>query len=173
MSIAEQTAETAGQELAMTEQERYEAAEKLVKNRVYAAVGAGLVPVPLLDVLALGGIQIEMVRALSALYGVPFSENLGKSVISSFVGGVLPVGIAPMVASIIKIVPLVGHTAGVLTMSIVGGASTYALGKVFIKHFETGGTLLNLDTLQMKSYFDEKYKEGLKVAKSAESAAAK
>jgi hypothetical protein len=49
-------------------------------------------------------------------------------------------------------------------MSIIGGASTYALGKVFIQHFESGGTFLDFDPEKVKEHFATLYKEGENIA---------
>ena len=50
-------------------------------------------------------------------------------------------------------------------MAIISGASTYALARVFINHFESGGTLDNLDKEKIREFYKEKVKEGKKVAK--------
>ena len=67
---------------------------------------------------------------------------------------------APGLASLIKVIPLIGQTTGVLTMSVVGGASTYAVGKIFIQHFEAGGTFLDFNPEKVKDYFAELYEKG-------------
>lgn len=142
-------------------------ADEIVRKRVYAAVGAGFVPVPIFDVLALTGIQIEMVHKLANLYDIPFKKDVVKTAITALAGGVIPVAATPMVASLIKLVPIVGYTTSAVTMSITGGAATYAIGKVFTQHFEVGGTLLNFNADEVKEYYEEKFKEGEKVAASA------
>ena len=74
-------------------------------------------------------------------------------------------------ASAVKLIPLVGSLSGMLALPIVAGASTYALGKVFVVHFETGGTLLDFDPEKTREYFAAKYKEGQKVSADMKSAA--
>lgn len=138
--------------------------KSIIKNRVIASVGVGLVPIPLVDMLALSGIQLEMVAKLAKLYDVPFRENIGKSIIASLLGGAVPIGLTPGVFSLLKAVPIIGMTAGAMTVSVLGGASTYAIGKVFVQHFEAGGNLLNFDPVAMKEYFAQLYEEGKKVA---------
>ncbi len=142
-------------------------AEDIVRKRVYASVGAGFVPIPIFDILALSGIQVEMVARLAALYEIPFKKDIIKTAISALVGGVLPVAAAPVVSSLVKLIPVIGYTTSAVTMSATGGASTYAVGKVFIQHFESGGTLLNFNADKVKEYYNEKFKEGEKVAASA------
>ena len=46
----------------------------------------------------------------------------------------------------------------------VGGATTYAVGKVFIEHFESGGTFLDFDPEKMRDHFQELYEEGKQLA---------
>ena len=49
--------------------------------------------------------------------------------------------------------------------SAFGGATTYAVGKVFIQHFEMGGTLLNFNPDEVRKYFQEQYQQGMKKTK--------
>jgi uncharacterized protein (DUF697 family) len=148
-------------EVEETESEsKLEKANHVVKNRMMWSAGAGLVPIPLVDLAALSGIQLEMLYSISKLYDVPFRKDIGKSIIAALIGGVLPTGMAPGLASMIKLIPLIGQTTGALTMSVIGGASTYAVGKIFIQHFEAGGTFLDFKPEKVKDYFAELYKEG-------------
>lgn len=147
--------------------DRKAVADDIIRKRVYASVGAGFVPIPIFDVLALSGIQVEMVSRLASLYEIPFKKDIVKTAISALVGGVLPVAATPMIASMLKLIPVVGYTTSAVTLSATGGAATYALGKVFVQHFESGGTLLNFNADKVKAYYQEKFKEGEKVAASA------
>jgi thiamine pyrophosphate-dependent acetolactate synthase large subunit-like protein len=47
---------------------------------------------------------------------------------------------------------------------VLSGASTYALGEVFKKHFETGGTFLDFDPSRLKKFYQEKFEKGKTVA---------
>jgi hypothetical protein len=49
-------------------------------------------------------------------------------------------------------------------MAAFCGASAWALGKVFIRHFESGGTLLTLDPVEAKEHFKEQFAEGQRMA---------
>src|ERR1700730_6274936 len=69
---------------------RDEVASKMVNRFAMWSGAAGLVPVPLVDVAAVGGIQLQMLRRLSQVYNVPFSENIGKSIIASLAGSAIP-----------------------------------------------------------------------------------
>jgi uncharacterized protein (DUF697 family) len=145
--------------------EREQRALGAVKNYVWLAMGAGLIPVPLADWVAVSGVQLKMLAAISVIYEVPYRANTGKAVIASMCGFILPHTLAfGWIGSVIKAIPVVGVLAGMPAMALFSGASAYALGKVFIQHFESGGTFLNFEPEQVKTYFQEQFEEGKKVA---------
>jgi uncharacterized protein (DUF697 family) len=142
----------------MTDKEIH--AQDIVSNYVWWSAGAGLLPFPVLDLAAVTGVQLRMLSRLSKLYGYEFSENLGKSLIGSLLGSVVPANLARgVVGSLIKAVPVVGPLAGLVTQPAFSGAATYAIGMVFIRHFEEGGTLLDFDPVKRRAYFEQKYNE--------------
>ena len=65
-----------------------EGASKITNRYVLWAMGAGLVPIPIVDFAAIVGVQLKMLSSLAKYYGVDFSEERGKSVVSSLVGSV-------------------------------------------------------------------------------------
>lgn len=138
---------------------------KLIRRHVWSAMGVALVPLPVVDYVALTGVQMNLVRRLAKVYGVPFFQDKVKNIISPLVGAAVP-GIlgVPLAASVIKFIPVIGMTVGVLSMPIVAGASTYALGKVFLQHFASGGTFLTFNPEKVKAYYAEMFKEGQQVA---------
>ncbi|QTA89719.1 YcjF family protein [Desulfonema magnum] len=144
--------------------------DKLIRHHVYGAVAVGLLPVPLADFAGLTVVQLNLLRKLAQLYNIPFSKGLVKNILSSMVGGALPTAVSgPLAVSISKFIPAIGTTAGVVTMPIVAGATTYAVGKVFVQHFASGGTFLTFNPEKVKAYYTEMFKEGEKVAASVKS----
>ena len=133
----------------MTDQERDQVASKLVERFSLWSGAAGLIPIPLVDMVAVGGVQLQMLRRLSEIYGVPFFENRGKSIIASLAGAVIPESIRTTtvmgVGSVVKSLPGVGTTIGAVTMPVVSAGATYVIGKVFMQHFASGGTLLDFN----------------------------
>ncbi len=139
--------------------------DRAIRQHMWWSVGIGLVPVPLLDLAAITGIQINLLRVLAKLYGIPFIYDPGRKFIASLIASVLPVMSAPTAAaSLAKAVPLMGQTAGVLMLPALGGAATYALGKVFSVHFASGGTFLTFDPEQARAYYAEAFREGRRIA---------
>ncbi|MDY6988823.1 MAG: YcjF family protein [Thermodesulfobacteriota bacterium] len=141
-----------------------EEASKIIKNHVMGSMGVGLIPVPLVDLVALTGVQLNMLRKLSNLYDISFSKEKVKNLLGSLLGSAIPISVSGTVASLVKAIPVVGHTSAALVMPATSGATTYAVGKVFVQHFESGGTFLNFNPDEVKEYYTELYKEGQKVA---------
>jgi len=135
---------------------RNELAIATVKRFVaWSAIG-GLVPVPVLDVLAVGGIQLQMLRRLARIYDVPFSENAGKSVVASLMGSIFPASAASSAAfgvgSAMKAVPVVGTAIGTFVMPSLAAGATFIIGKVFMQHFASGGTLLDFNAPDYREF---------------------
>lgn len=124
---------------------REEMASKLVHRFALWSGVAGLVPLPVVDVIAVGGLQVQMLRRLSQIYDVEFSENRGKALIAALAGSMIPATSGIGAASTLKFVPVVGTLAAVFIMPVLSAGATYAIGKAFIQHFESGGTLLDFN----------------------------
>ncbi len=142
--------------------ERNKHAETIIRNHILWSMGASfLIPVPVADIFAVSALQLDMIRQLCRVYNVDFAETQGKAVVTSLTSSTLAkVG----ARSLIKIIPGIGQLVGGVATSIFNGASTYALGEVFKKHFESGGTILDFDTERLKKFYQEKFEKGKKVA---------
>ena len=142
--------------------ERITDANKLVSRYALWAAGGGLIPVPTLDIAAIVAVQIKMVSDLSKLYGVPFSQDRAKTVVSALIGGVLPGALAggslAVLGTVIKLIPIVGTAVGMAVSSGFAYALTQAVGKVFVLHYETGGSLLNFEPEKVRSHFEKEFK---------------
>jgi uncharacterized protein (DUF697 family) len=128
-----------------TAQNRTEHATKLVERCALWAGAAGVIPVPIIDLIAVGGLQLQMLRRLSQIYDVPFADNRGKALITSLAGAAIPTSSGLGAAELLKAIPIVGSAIGALVTPTIAAALTYAIGKVFIQHFESGGTLLDFN----------------------------
>ena len=111
---------------------------------VWSAV-AGTIPVPFVDLAAVGGVQIQMLRRISQIYDVPFSENRGKVLIASLAGSMIPATSVIGAASMAKSVPIIGMAVSAIAMPALSAGATYAIGMAFTQHFASGGTLLDFD----------------------------
>ena len=132
----------------------------IIKNHMIWSMGAGLIPIPIADFFAVSAIQLDMVRQLCKVYDIDFKETEGKAIITTLTGS----GLARLGARAIKFIPGVGSIIGGITLAVLSGASTFAVGEVFKKHFETGGTFLDFDPKRLKKVYDEMFEKGKKYA---------
>ena len=139
---------------------RGESASSIIKNHMIWSMGAGFIPVPIADLFAVSAIQLDMIRQLCKVYDIDFKQTEGKAMITALTGS----GLARLGARAVKFIPGVGSILGGVTMAALSGASTYALGEVFKKHFETGGTFLDFDPERLRKYYNEKFEKGKEVA---------
>ena len=168
--MAQDTTGTGSETVEMTDERRDEQASQLVDRYSLWSGAAGLIPIPIVDVAAVGGVQIQMLRKLSEIYGVPFSDNMGKSVLASLAGSLIPASTATTTAmgvgSLMKGIPGLGTIVGALTMPAFSAGATYIIGKVFIQHFASGGTLLDFNPPDYREFIKAQ-KEKLNRLKSS------
>ena len=125
--------------------------EKIILKYTAFSVGAGTIPLPLFDALSVIAIQMKMVKELSAEHNIPYDENRAKSLILSVIGGVVSLEVSKGIIGLSsKVIPGAATLFGMSISTSVYGASTYAIGSVFAKHFQTGGTFLNYDLDKLK-----------------------
>lgn len=147
----------------VTLQSNVDTANSVVSSSAILAAGAGAMPTPGWDIAAIAGVQLKMLADLSKIYGVPFSENLGKSLISTTVAAVAPGMLAKSsFASAIKVVPGIGQLLGMVAGPAYASGLTYAVGRVFIAHFESDGDLLSFSPKKFSSSLADEFKAGMK-----------
>ncbi len=134
--------------------EREEGAKKIVNKYSLVSAGVGLIPLPLVDVAGIAGVQVKMLADLAKHYDIPFKKDLGKSAVAGLLGGGVGTSLGTgAVRSMVKSIPVVGTYAGLTVMPAFAGASTKAVGTVFTQHFESGGTFLNFKPDQVREHY--------------------
>ena len=123
-------------------------------------MGLGIVPLPLLDIVGVAAIQFDMVCQIGNAYDKKISDIVGKSLVASLTSSSL----ARIGASLIKLIPGVGSLIGGVSMSIMSGASTYALGQVCKKFLSEGIDLEEIDEDLAKEIYEEELEKGKQVA---------
>ena len=139
---------------------REEQVDKIIQNHVLYSMGLGIVPIPLIDIVGVTAAQLDMLSQIGKVYGKPFSDIAGKSFIASVTG----TSLARIGASFIKAIPGIGSIIGGVSMSIMSGASTYALGQVCKRFFEDGIDLEDIDENLAKNIYEEELEKGKQVA---------
>jgi uncharacterized protein (DUF697 family) len=102
-----------------------------------------------------------MLADISKLYGVPYKENVGKAAIAALAGFVIPHAAA--FGALSKAIPGLSVLAAPLSAAFAG-AYSWAMGNLFIQHFESGGTLLNFNPEEFRGYFKSQFEMGQKEA---------
>jgi len=134
------------------------AARSTVKYYAAWSFGAGLVAIPVVEVMLVVGVQTQMLRKLSDIYGVKFSEHAVRNVLMALLGGLAAETIGAGVAlPIARSIPGIGSILGLVIMPAFAVASTCAVGEVFVQHFEKGGSLLDFKPSSVKDKFRRAY----------------
>lgn len=83
-------------------------ADIIMQNHVVYSAGAGLVPIPALDIASVSAIQLDMLKQLADTYKVDFSRDRGKSPVLTII--VISTAIAG--GSLVKMIPFVSGVIG-------------------------------------------------------------
>lgn len=138
---------------------------KIVKEYMWWSVGAGAIPIPLVDNGALILVQMRMMDRLAHHYGISFKNEDGKAIITSLIGTITVNSLTyGGFTSFIKRIPLLG-IVGYVAMPLYSAAITYAIGTLFTLHFSSKGNLLDFDLDTAKTYFGRLYEIGKEEAK--------
>jgi len=131
-------------------------ADKILRNHMIAAGATIFVQVPLLNIGVLTAINLRLLRRLAKAYEVEFSEQRANALIGTLAG----ISLRATAHGLVSVIPGIGRFIASIGAPLFPAASTYALGRLFIKHFESGGTFLNFDESKAKDEFDKEVKEG-------------
>ncbi len=147
--------------------ENEQIALKTTKRYMWWSAGAALVPVPVADMVAISAVQVKMLYDVSRIYGIPFDKSRVQAIVGSLIGYIVPHTLSVgLFGSLIKTLPLVGALVGAPSFALFSAAYAWALGRIFIQHFESGGTFLNFNPEAVKEHFRAQFEEGQKMATS-------
>jgi uncharacterized protein (DUF697 family) len=116
------------------------------------AATAGAVPLPVVDIMLISGVQTKMLYDLANLYGQPMTpQRLGE------LAGALGLGLLGRQAgrSLIKVIPGLGSVVGSVAGGALAAASTYALGKAFCYHYSAVLEGHVPDPAELRRYYGE------------------
>ncbi len=120
-------------------------ARTIVHQHAALCVAATFVPNPVANSLAVTGVQLKMLADLSHAYGVPFSQDISRSLIGATAGGVLNYFIArnPITRGVrdflTATVPWLAWPLRLLAGPALMAVYTIVLGYAFVRHYESGG----------------------------------
>jgi uncharacterized protein (DUF697 family) len=140
-------------------------ANRIIRQNVLWAAGGGVIPIPLVDMIAITVVNVKMLKELSVVYEVPFKEDQVKNIVAALLAGMgAPTLGMALTVSLVKAVPVIGVLSAFVAVPGLAAAFTYAVGKVFIQHFASGGTFLDFDPKKVREHFAREFEEGKIVA---------
>jgi uncharacterized protein (DUF697 family) len=135
-----------------------EQAGKIISDAMKWSVAASVIPVPNLDLVGIAAVQVNMVSEIAKVYGSTLPKQAVKATVSVLLGTLAPVGATSVVlGATAKYLPGYGSLIGGVSLAGFAAASTYAIGKVFVGHFENGGTLATFDVKSVTSKLKEEF----------------
>lgn len=138
--------------------------DDVVRSHAWWATGAGLVPLPLFDLVAVTAIQLDMLKSLARSYDADYTEDSGKAFVTVLTGTTF----ARLGASAVKALPVVGPVLGGVSMSVLSGASTYAVGQVAIRSLEEGRGFLYVDLDDAREVYEQALERGKRLFSTRE-----
>ena len=141
--------------------EIHDRANAIIRNHTGIAMAAAIIPIPVADIGAITAVEIDMLRALTKIYGLNWSENLGKQAVG--IGAACIIG-PGLWGAAVKFIPGLGAIIGGAIQMTIAGSVCFALGKAYQEHLESGGEVIDKTTFTkaLKAHLDE----GKKVANS-------
>ena len=137
-----------------------ERAEEIIKARSLVAAGLGIVPFPVFNLVSATAVQISMVQSLTRLYNIEVKKSWIKNVISSVLGGCASTGLAGLSAGTLGAAPVVGASLVVLSAPVLNGITTYAIGYMFVRYFESPDGFLKTNFKALGEWFKEGFRTG-------------
>lgn len=147
----------------LTQYKRLDAAGSIIVSATKWSVAASLIPIPFLDMASLGVIQVNMIVDITKLYEQKVSRNAVQGVVSVLFGTLAPFGAAHYaMSSIPKFLPGYGTAVGAVTLATFGAAATYSVGKIFVRHYENGGSFSNFSASAIQADLKKEFSKSLK-----------
>jgi len=145
---------------------RFEQGEQIINKWSKVSLVTIVLPNTVLEYAVISGIQLKMLRDMSHLYGVPFKADALKVILGSILGGGVAYFLSDFYSGLVKSIPFVGKPIALLSEPAIAYVTTYAVGFVFLEHFERNGSFENIKLDQMKvsikNKIADKYRELLK-----------
>jgi uncharacterized protein (DUF697 family) len=119
---------------------------KIVRRYVLISAGAGLITLPIIDVSALAAVHVALIKELTEHYSHEFSEHVARNILIAIGASLLPGSIGSILGrKLLRALPFIDPVTALAAMSGFSACVSYSLGRIFIEHFEKGGTLENFD----------------------------
>jgi uncharacterized protein (DUF697 family) len=148
-NTAETAVETEGESEGLDD--RHKQVARIISSAAKWSVASAAIPLPWVDLAALAGVQTKMISDISDQYGQKPSREVVRGAVFVFLGTLIPSSATGvLLSSGMKLAPGLGWIIGMASVATLGAAATYAIGKIFVRHFEAGGTLNSFNPDEVK-----------------------
>jgi uncharacterized protein (DUF697 family) len=107
-------------------------------------------------------IQVKMISELAGIYNIEMKQERLKSIVASLSAAIVSGSIIyGPITSVLAVLTGLGYLARSTVAVSVSGASTYTLGIIFLRHFESGGSLLDFRPEERKMEYMTEYQKVL------------
>jgi uncharacterized protein (DUF697 family) len=107
-----------------------------------------------------------MVYELCKIYDVPYKEERVQSVVTGVATSSVTVLLSGQVSgTVLRFTPYVGPILSTLIQPALAFASTYALGQVFIKQFESGQSLGSITVESVRDSYNKQFEKAKQLFK--------
>lgn len=122
-------------------EQRLAEGRQTVKRYSQWSAAAGLLPMPVLDTMALTATIIRMMAALNGIYRSHNDPGVARQAALTVVGV-----LGPKIAAVstLKAIPGLGF-AGLAVMPGMAAAAVWALGRLYLQHLDQGGSATDFD----------------------------
>ena len=128
-------------------------AHKIVARWSRWSLAASVVPLPLLDMAAISGVQVKMIYELCKTYEVDFEHKAAVAIASGVAGGAAVQTLAGVIAKqMLRFAPGVGQIFMFAVEPLMSYVTTQAIGLAFISHFEDDGRMHDFNPEKIKQY---------------------
>jgi uncharacterized protein (DUF697 family) len=134
--------------------------QEIIKNRSLLAAGFGILPIPVFNFVSATAVQLAMVQSISKLYNIEVKKSWIKNIIASVLGGLTTTGLSGVAIRGLGAAPLVGTSLAVLSAPALNGLTTYAIGYMFVRYFESPDGFFKTNAKALGNWFKEGFKEG-------------
>lgn len=127
------------------------AARRTVREHVGYCAAAALIPGSFVSSAAVAGMHLNMLAALSRIYGVPFRQEPVKAALAAGSAGVLQLLLSSNPVTRVArefftaTMPWLALPVRLLGPPVIMAGYSYFLGQAFIRHYENGGNYLDFD----------------------------
>lgn len=126
----------------------------IVRKYALISAGAGLITVPVVDVTALAGVHLALIKAITEHYREEFSERTARTIVIAIGASLVPGALGSILGRrALRTLPFVTPVLGLATLSAFSAFVSYALGTIFVRHFDAGGTLHDFDIEHLHRVF--------------------